>query len=168
MNRKFDIGVYVTIASINPLRVYMYDKELLLRYVDWVFSLVMASSSLYSIFNSMLLYVYWYLTCQLSLLVLAAAAAAAAAAAIKWLDYLYRTSPLKSTCLYAKKRCSYVITTLHAFVFVHKHMCLQLLYFLNFFLFSWISFFFLEFLSFFLNFFLFSWILANFFSMYYR
>ncbi|XP_065176450.1 probable tubulin polyglutamylase ttll-15 [Sycon ciliatum] len=30
--RKFDIGVYVVIASINPLRVYMYEEEVLLRF----------------------------------------------------------------------------------------------------------------------------------------
>ena len=31
-SRKFDIGVYVTITSINPLRVYLYSEETLIRF----------------------------------------------------------------------------------------------------------------------------------------
>ena len=32
MTRKFDIGIYVTLTSINPLRVYMYNSDVLLRF----------------------------------------------------------------------------------------------------------------------------------------
>ena len=32
--RKFDIGVYVTLTSINPLRLYIYDKDALLRFCE--------------------------------------------------------------------------------------------------------------------------------------
>jgi hypothetical protein len=30
--RKFDIGLYVTMTSINPLRLYIYDSDALLRF----------------------------------------------------------------------------------------------------------------------------------------
>lgn len=30
--RKFDIGVYVTLTSLNPLRLYIYDSDALLRF----------------------------------------------------------------------------------------------------------------------------------------
>ena len=30
--RRFDIGLYVTITSMNPLRVYIYDSDALLRF----------------------------------------------------------------------------------------------------------------------------------------
>ena len=29
--RKFDIGVYTVLTSIDPLRVYVYDREVLMR-----------------------------------------------------------------------------------------------------------------------------------------
>lgn len=32
--RKFDIGVYVTLTSINPLRLYIYEKDALLRFCE--------------------------------------------------------------------------------------------------------------------------------------
>lgn len=30
--RKFDIGIYTVLTSIDPLRVYVYDQEVLIRY----------------------------------------------------------------------------------------------------------------------------------------
>lgn len=30
--RKFDIGLYTVLTSIDPLRVYVYDQEVLIRY----------------------------------------------------------------------------------------------------------------------------------------
>jgi len=30
-NSKFDIGLYVVISSVDPLRVYVYNEEVLLR-----------------------------------------------------------------------------------------------------------------------------------------
>ena len=30
-HRKFDIGIYTVISSIDPLRVYTYQEEILLR-----------------------------------------------------------------------------------------------------------------------------------------
>ena len=30
--RKFDIGLYTVLTSIDPLRVYIYDQEVLIRY----------------------------------------------------------------------------------------------------------------------------------------
>ena len=30
--RKFDIGLYTILTSIDPLRVYIYDQEVLIRY----------------------------------------------------------------------------------------------------------------------------------------
>ena len=32
MYRKFDIGVYTAITSVDPLRVYVYTEEVLVRY----------------------------------------------------------------------------------------------------------------------------------------
>lgn len=32
LSRKFDIGLYVTMTSLNPLRVYVYDNDALLRF----------------------------------------------------------------------------------------------------------------------------------------
>ena len=32
-HRKFDIGLYTVITSVNPLRVYIYEEEILLRWV---------------------------------------------------------------------------------------------------------------------------------------
>lgn len=32
--RKFDIGVYTLITSIDPLVVYIYEEEILLRYIN--------------------------------------------------------------------------------------------------------------------------------------
>ena len=32
MCRKFDIGVYTVITSVDPLRVYVYQEEILLRW----------------------------------------------------------------------------------------------------------------------------------------
>jgi len=29
--RKFDIGIYTVLTSIDPLRVYVYDREVLIR-----------------------------------------------------------------------------------------------------------------------------------------
>ena len=29
--RKFDIGIYTVLTSIDPLRVYVYDQEVLIR-----------------------------------------------------------------------------------------------------------------------------------------
>ena len=31
--RKFDVGIYVAIMSVNPLRVYAYGEEILWRLV---------------------------------------------------------------------------------------------------------------------------------------
>lgn len=31
--RKFDIGIYTVLTSIDPLRVYVYDQEVLIRYL---------------------------------------------------------------------------------------------------------------------------------------
>ena len=33
VSRKFDIGVYTTVTSVNPLRVYTYEEEVLIRCV---------------------------------------------------------------------------------------------------------------------------------------
>jgi len=30
--RKFDIGLYTVLTSIDPLRVYVYDQEVLIRF----------------------------------------------------------------------------------------------------------------------------------------
>ena len=30
--RKFDIGLYTVLTSIDPLRAYVYDQEVLIRY----------------------------------------------------------------------------------------------------------------------------------------
>lgn len=32
INRKFDIGIYVIMTSINPLRLYAFDSDALLRF----------------------------------------------------------------------------------------------------------------------------------------
>jgi len=32
--RKFDIGVYTVLTSIDPLRVYVYDREVLIRFCE--------------------------------------------------------------------------------------------------------------------------------------
>ena len=37
--RKFDIGVYTAITSIDPLRVYTYQEEILLRSLSLSLSL---------------------------------------------------------------------------------------------------------------------------------
>lgn len=34
---KFDIGIYTVLTSIDPLRVYVYDKEVLIRFCDAVY-----------------------------------------------------------------------------------------------------------------------------------
>ena len=33
VSRKFDIGVYTAVTSVNPLRVYTYEEEVLIRCV---------------------------------------------------------------------------------------------------------------------------------------
>lgn len=38
--RKFDIGVYTVLTSIDPLRVYVYDQEVLIRLFLWVTYLI--------------------------------------------------------------------------------------------------------------------------------
>lgn len=38
--RKFDIGVYTVITSVNPLRVYIYNGEILFRYDGCIFFLL--------------------------------------------------------------------------------------------------------------------------------
>lgn len=37
---KFDIGIYTIITSIDPLRVYIYNGEALLRYFTYMFSIM--------------------------------------------------------------------------------------------------------------------------------
>lgn len=43
--RKFDIGLYVTLTSVNPLRVYIFDTDVLLRFCHKAYSPFNASDA---------------------------------------------------------------------------------------------------------------------------